>query len=85
MMNWKGFGRKWSWHNQGNILAIAWRDWGKPQKTSVRLLTLWPRFKLSASEIHVSGITTMPNHPVPMSIIFTTFLEYKYKILCHDG
>jgi hypothetical protein len=34
MMNWKGSGR----HNQGNILATAWRDWGKPKKTSVKIV-----------------------------------------------
>jgi hypothetical protein len=34
MMNWKGFGRKWSWHNQGTILASAFSEKGKPQKPS---------------------------------------------------
>lgn len=31
----KGFGRKQIWLDCGNILAFAWRDWGKPWKTSV--------------------------------------------------
>jgi hypothetical protein len=26
MMNWKGFGRKWSRPNSDNVLAFAWRD-----------------------------------------------------------
>jgi hypothetical protein len=28
-MNWKGFGRKQSWSNQGTILKFAWSDWGR--------------------------------------------------------
>jgi hypothetical protein len=31
MIKWKRFGRKRSWSNCGDILASAWRDWGKPQ------------------------------------------------------
>jgi hypothetical protein len=30
MISWKGFGRKWSWHTQGNIVAFAWRNMGNP-------------------------------------------------------
>jgi hypothetical protein len=30
LMNWKGFGRKWSWLNQSNILAFAWKKYEKP-------------------------------------------------------
>jgi hypothetical protein len=31
-----GFGRKWLWHEQGTISALAWRDRGKPLNLSVR-------------------------------------------------
>jgi hypothetical protein len=30
-MNWKGYGRKGSWHNQGIVPEFAWRDVIKPQ------------------------------------------------------
>jgi hypothetical protein len=26
VVNWKGWGRKWSWPNLGHISALAWRD-----------------------------------------------------------
>jgi hypothetical protein len=39
-MNWKGFGRKWLWLNQGTILAFARRNWGKPQKNSIMIANL---------------------------------------------
>jgi hypothetical protein len=35
MMNCKGFDRKYSWPNCGNIPKFAWRDWGIPYRTSV--------------------------------------------------
>jgi hypothetical protein len=28
------------WPNQSTMLAFAWRDWGKPQKASVRIATV---------------------------------------------
>jgi hypothetical protein len=31
MVNWKGFGRKRSWLNQGTIPAFAWREWVRPR------------------------------------------------------
>jgi hypothetical protein len=40
MMNWEGFGRKRSWYNFKIIQAFAWRDLGKPRKTSVRIADL---------------------------------------------
>jgi hypothetical protein len=40
MINWKGCGWKWSWAHQGTHLAIAWKNWGKPQKTPVRIATV---------------------------------------------
>jgi hypothetical protein len=33
----KGFGRKLSWHNQTIIPVFAWRERGKPRKTSVTI------------------------------------------------
>jgi hypothetical protein len=33
----KGFGRKCSWHNKGTIPKIAWRDWEKPRRASIRI------------------------------------------------
>jgi hypothetical protein len=35
MMTQKRFGWRRLWPNQGTILALAWRDWGKPWTTSV--------------------------------------------------
>jgi hypothetical protein len=37
-MNWKGFGRKLSWPNLGTIPTFSMRNWGKPRKTSVRII-----------------------------------------------
>jgi hypothetical protein len=34
-MNWKGFGRKWSFFNQGTIPTLAWKAWGKLQTPGV--------------------------------------------------
>jgi hypothetical protein len=39
-MNWKEFERKHLRHNQGTITTLAWRDWGKPCETSVRITTV---------------------------------------------
>jgi hypothetical protein len=36
-MNWKGFGRKRAWPLPENILKFAWRNRGKPQKTSFKI------------------------------------------------
>jgi hypothetical protein len=33
IMNWKGCGRKWSWHNLSYYPAFPWRDLGKPRDT----------------------------------------------------
>jgi hypothetical protein len=33
-MNWKGFGRKWSWNNRGNTTGFVWKDLEKLRKTS---------------------------------------------------
>jgi hypothetical protein len=37
MMICKGFGRKQSWLKRGNILAFAWRDWGRQWTTSIMI------------------------------------------------
>jgi hypothetical protein len=31
------FGKMQLWNNRGIILALAWRDWGNPRKTSLRI------------------------------------------------
>jgi hypothetical protein len=36
MINWKGFGRKWSWLNQGTDLVICPDGLRKPTKPQVR-------------------------------------------------
>lgn len=33
IMKWKGFGRKWLWHNWGTILTFAWRRSDKTMKS----------------------------------------------------
>jgi hypothetical protein len=33
----QGFGRKWSWPDQGTIPAAAWEDQAKTRKASVRI------------------------------------------------
>jgi hypothetical protein len=38
--NSKWFGIKWLWFNQGHVQASAWKDWGKPQKISARIVGL---------------------------------------------
>jgi hypothetical protein len=40
MMNWEGFGRKWPWPNRCSILAVAWSDWEKAYKTSIRTVSI---------------------------------------------
>jgi hypothetical protein len=37
MINWKGFGRKQPWPNQGTVPAFTWRDYEKPQNPSVMI------------------------------------------------
>lgn len=36
-MNWKGFGSKQSWPNQGTIMVFVWRDWRKQWYGSARI------------------------------------------------
>jgi hypothetical protein len=43
-----------SWPNQSTILAFAWKDLGKPQKTKIRIAVTWPRFEISTSHIWVA-------------------------------
>jgi hypothetical protein len=50
----KEFLRKWSWHNFGTVLAFAWRDWGNPEKISVRIANVQARFEPSISRIEGS-------------------------------
>jgi len=37
MINWKGFGRKQPWPNQGTVPAFTWRDYEEPQNPSVMI------------------------------------------------
>jgi hypothetical protein len=36
-MHWKGFGRKRCWPNRATTLEFAWKYWGKPQQSSVKI------------------------------------------------
>jgi hypothetical protein len=46
MMNWKGFGRKWSWLNRRTILAFIWRDQEKPKKKKKKISKSGVHFQL---------------------------------------
>jgi hypothetical protein len=37
MMNWKGYGRKWSFSDRGTVATYAWRDRVKPRNISARI------------------------------------------------
>jgi hypothetical protein len=86
MMNWKGFGRKWSRSNQCTILEFAWTNW-EPKKKSVRLdsvlAKIWTRHPQILVQVH--GISAVPicldKSAVTMSnyrsIIFRTTLEFR--------
>jgi hypothetical protein len=43
LMNWKGFGHKWSWPNQGTILTFAWE---KHMESQSAWQVSHPRFEL---------------------------------------
>jgi hypothetical protein len=53
VMDWKGFGRKMSWHFEGITREIVWKDWGKPWETLARITVCWSRFEHSTSEMHL--------------------------------
>jgi hypothetical protein len=56
LMNWKGFGRNWSWPNQGIFLE----GFRKRIKTlSQDSKVFWPRFKPSTFSIQVKSVTTI--------------------------
>jgi hypothetical protein len=67
MMNWKGFGEKWSWHKWSPFLATAW--WGL-SKTMINLdwSVSQPWFKWSTSWIEVLSITNMSTRSVTLQL-----------------
>jgi hypothetical protein len=83
MMNWKGFGRKWSWRNRGNILEFACRDWGKPQETAVRIADALAKIQTE----HLLNTSLEGYHyDIPPGPHVCSFSLYnKYKVLCHHG
>jgi hypothetical protein len=52
-MNWKWHESKQSLPNRRTILAIAWRDWGKPEETSVSIA----RIQQGNSQMQVYSVT----------------------------
>jgi hypothetical protein len=52
-MNWKGFGRKRQWRDEGTIPVFAWRDIRKPRIFQSEKQVPLPRFELNTSLIEL--------------------------------
>jgi hypothetical protein len=75
---------KWSWPDQSTILASAWRDWGKKQKTLIRLMS-WLRFEPKTSWIKAKCITSRPAHLVKPRSTWKELIKMDItKIGCED-
>jgi hypothetical protein len=56
MINWKAFGRKLLWSYISIILALALRNWGTPEKTSIRIASVLAKTQTK----HL--LNTVPEH-----------------------
>jgi hypothetical protein len=52
--NWKWFGRKWLWSNEGNISAFSVKKWGQPPRPNI---------------LHISFEATWPPHFIDLVFI----------------
>jgi hypothetical protein len=75
-MNWKGCGRRRSWHNVGTILAITWRGLRKTAKTNLGQDSRSPGrdFNQGPPEYEAGVLTTRPRP--------STVLGFALEIYC---
>jgi hypothetical protein len=75
-MNWKGHGRKWLWPDWSTMLVLAWRDSGKPWKTSVRTAK-----SLSICWIQVKSFTAWASINIIKQLVFVRSNRANFRSL----
>lgn len=88
MMNWRGFGRKWPWSNQGNIRMFDMRGFRKSPRTTERIaiecLANTAPCSVSCPTLHLSiwlGISAAP--PLLTLCDWAVFVIVGRLFLCH--
>jgi hypothetical protein len=85
-MNWKGFGRKRSWHNLKALSQhIFWRYRGKPQEISVRIAFSAPGFEIVTYQIRswsVNHSTTMFDYVCTIVTVNLRVFVIIYEVIC---